>query len=105
MLMITTTMGMLYWIHGNTSHLGPAVSLVLVLVVRASGLEKRLVKSSTSSNKSHHGSTVPIKVCVCVCVLFWSKEKKKESIHTRVRTSWIQRAYEETSSWCPRCER
>ena len=77
MLMITTTMGMLYWIHGNTSHLGPAVSLVLVLVVRASGLEKRLVKSSTSSNKSHHGSTVPIKVCVCVCVCRFGVKKKK----------------------------
>lgn len=38
-LMVTTSVGMLYWVHAYTSHLRPRVTLYLVLVVGASGLE------------------------------------------------------------------
>merc|ERR1719371_3331 len=56
MLMVTTTMGMLHRIHGNTTHLWPAVPLHSVLVEGSAGLEDRLVDPSTSSNTSNHGT-------------------------------------------------
>ena len=58
-LMVTTTMRMLHGVHRHTSNLGPAVALVLVLVVRTSRLQKRFVETSTSGNNSDHGSAVP----------------------------------------------
>lgn len=54
--MITTTMGMFDWVHGNTTHLGPRVSLGLVLVVSATGLQDGLVNTSTTSDDADHGS-------------------------------------------------
>jgi hypothetical protein len=45
--MVTTTMGMLYWVHGNTTHLRPAVALDLVLVVGATCLQNGLVNTTT----------------------------------------------------------
>mmetsp|Transcript_17496 Transcript_17496/g.35732 ORF Transcript_17496/g.35732 Transcript_17496/m.35732 type:complete len:229 (+) Transcript_17496:289-975(+) len=56
MLVVTTTVRMLYWVHGHTSNLRPAVSLHLVLVVAGSGLEKRLLGSSASRDLANHGS-------------------------------------------------
>jgi len=56
MLMVTTTVGMLDWILGNTSHLWPAVSLHSELVVSATGLEHWLVDSSATGDKAEHGS-------------------------------------------------
>jgi len=50
---------MLNGVHRNTSDLGPAVSLVLVLVVRASGLQERLVETSTSSDDTDHSTAAP----------------------------------------------
>ena len=57
--MVTTTVGMLNGVHRNTSDLGPAVSLVLVLVVRTSGLQERLVETSTSGDDTDHSTAVP----------------------------------------------
>ena len=50
MLMVTTTVGMLNGVHGHTSHNGPAVALSLVLVVRTTGLQDRLVDTTATSN-------------------------------------------------------
>ena len=54
--MVTTSVGMLNGVHGNTSNLGPAVTLNLVLVVLVTGLQDGLVNSSTASNHTNHGS-------------------------------------------------
>jgi hypothetical protein len=77
MLMVTTTMGMLYGVHGNTTNLGPAVPLDLtrnfksqvreringdfilthlVLVVSTSSLKDGLIDTTAASNKSNHGT-------------------------------------------------
>jgi len=56
MLMVTTTVRMLYRVHGNTSHLWPAVTLHLVLVVGGTGLQHRLLGTTTSSDLTHHSS-------------------------------------------------
>ena len=55
-LMVTTTMGMLNWVHGNTSHSWPVVSLSLCLVPGSVGLEEGLVGSLTSGDEADHGS-------------------------------------------------
>merc|ERR1712072_1523231 len=52
MLMVTTTVGMLDWILGDTTHLGPAVSLHAELVVGATGLQHWLVNSSAASDET-----------------------------------------------------
>merc|ERR1719367_2624196 len=46
----------LHRIHGNTTHLWPAVPLHSVLVEGSAGLEDRLVDPATSSNTSNHGT-------------------------------------------------
>ena len=56
MLMVTTTVWMLYRVHSHTSNLRPAVSLDLVLVVSRTGLEHRLLGSTSSSDLANHGS-------------------------------------------------
>merc|ERR1719186_670904 len=56
MLMVTTTVGMLYGVHGNTTNLRPAVPLRLVLVVSTASLQHRLVDPSSSSHNTDHGS-------------------------------------------------
>merc|ERR1712222_230080 len=58
MLVITTTVGMLYGVHGNTTDLGPAVALGLVLVVRGTGTEKRLVNATTTGDDTNDGTAV-----------------------------------------------
>uniref|UniRef100_A0A7G3AG34 Putative conserved secreted protein n=1 Tax=Lutzomyia longipalpis TaxID=7200 RepID=A0A7G3AG34_LUTLO len=55
-LMITTTVGMLNGIHGNTTNLGPGVPLHLVLVVRTASLEDGLVDPSATCHNTHHGA-------------------------------------------------
>merc|ERR1719228_975950 len=47
---------MLHRVHGNTTHLWPAVPLHSVLVEGSAGLEDGLVDPSTSSNTSNHGT-------------------------------------------------
>jgi len=49
-LMVTTTVGMLNGVHGHTTDLGPAVTLDLVLVVGATGLQHGLVDTSTTGD-------------------------------------------------------
>jgi len=55
-LMVTTTVRMLDRVHGNTADLGPRVPLSLVLKVSSSGLEQRLIDSSTTSDNANHGA-------------------------------------------------
>jgi len=56
MLMVTTTVGMLNGIHSNTTNLGPAVSLGLVLVVGSTSLQHGFVNPSSTGNNSNHGA-------------------------------------------------
>ena len=56
MLMVTTTVGMLDWVHGNTSHSWPVVSLSLCLEPGSVGLEQGLLGSLSSSDETNHGS-------------------------------------------------
>jgi hypothetical protein len=50
MLVVTTTVRMVYGVHGNTTSSGPAVTLSLVLVEGTTSLEQRLVNTTTTSN-------------------------------------------------------
>merc|ERR1719146_394460 len=54
--MVTSSVGMLNWIHSNTTNLWPAVSLNFVFVVSTTSFQDWFVDTSTSSNKSDHGS-------------------------------------------------
>jgi len=58
MLLVTTTMRMVYWVHSHTSNSWPSSALRLVLVVLASCLANWLIGSSSSSTYSNHGSAV-----------------------------------------------
>jgi len=58
MLLITTTMGMIYGIHSDSSNSGPSSAFCLVFVVLATGLANWLVWSSTSSANSDHSSAI-----------------------------------------------
>merc|ERR1719419_447294 len=55
-LMVTSSVWMLNWIHSNTTNLWPAVPLDLIFVVRTSSLQHRLINTSTSSNNTNHSS-------------------------------------------------
>lgn len=55
-LMVTSTMGMLDWVHSNTSDSWPVSLLGVRLVVRLVGLEEWLVGSLSSSDDTDHGS-------------------------------------------------
>jgi hypothetical protein len=52
MLVISSSMGMLYGILSNSTNLRPTVTLDSVLVVSGTSLEKGLISTSTSSNNS-----------------------------------------------------
>jgi len=56
MLVVTTSMGMLNWIHGNTTDLRPAVPLHPELVVRVSCLQEWLLGTATSCHLANHGT-------------------------------------------------
>jgi len=56
MLMVTTTVRMFNGVHGNTSHMRPAVSLNSVFVVSSTSFQHRFVLSSTASDDTDHGS-------------------------------------------------
>ena len=58
MLVVTSTVWVINWVHGNTSDNWPAVALGLVLVVGVSGLEKGLVSPSSSGDDSYHSTGV-----------------------------------------------
>ena len=55
-LLVTTTVRMVDWVHGDTTDTWPSVSLGLVLPEGATGLEEWLVGSLTTSDDSNHGS-------------------------------------------------
>ena len=57
-LMVTTTMRMLDWVHGYTSYSWPVSLLSVRFVVRIVCLKKRLVGSLSSSYDADHGSAV-----------------------------------------------
>lgn len=56
MLMVTTTMGMLNGVHGNTSNSWPVVSLSLCLEPCSVGLEQWLLGSLSTGDETDHGS-------------------------------------------------
>lgn len=56
MLLVTTTVGMVDGVHGDTSNLGPAVSLRLVLVEGGAGSKEGLVGSLATGNHTNHTS-------------------------------------------------
>jgi hypothetical protein len=57
-LVVTTTMRMLNWVHSHTTNLRPAVALHTELVVSISGLKEWLLSSATASNLTNHGTAV-----------------------------------------------
>ena len=56
MLMVTTTVWMLDWVHGDTSHSWPVVSLSLGLVPGVVGLQEWLVSSLATGAHTDHSS-------------------------------------------------
>ena len=63
-LVVTTTVGVLYGVHCHTSHLGPFVALYAVLVVASASLEHWLV-STTSTRNNTNLTTAPVVVEKC----------------------------------------
>jgi len=59
-LLVTTSMWMLDWIHSNTSNNWPDLSLSLVLVELVSGLENWLLNNTSRSNQSNHCSAFSV---------------------------------------------
>jgi hypothetical protein len=55
-LVVTTSVWMLYGVHGNTTDLRPAVTLDGVLVEGTSGLQQRLIGTATSGNDTNLGT-------------------------------------------------
>ena len=58
MLLVTSSVWVINWVHGDTSHDGPILLLLGHLVESVSGLEDGLFGSASSGNNSHHGSAV-----------------------------------------------
>lgn len=54
--MVTTTMGMLNWIHSNTTDLRPAVPLYSEFVVCISSLQERFLCPASACNLTNHSS-------------------------------------------------
>lgn len=59
MLLVTTTMRMIYGIHSHSSNSWPASPLRFVFVILATSLANWLIGSSTSSTNSYHSSAIP----------------------------------------------
>jgi len=57
-LMVTSSVRVLNGVHGNTANNGPAVALGLVLIVRATGLEHRLLSTTSTSDQTDHSTAV-----------------------------------------------
>ena len=56
MLVVTSSVGMLYGVLSYTTNLRPAVALDGVLVVGTSGLQQRLIGTATSGNNTNLGT-------------------------------------------------
>jgi len=59
-LLVTTTVGMVDGVHGDTSDSGEVVLLGLGFPVCAGGLEEGLVGSLAASNHANHGSAATL---------------------------------------------
>jgi len=59
-LLVTTTVGMVDWVHGDTTDAWPSVSLGLVLPVGVTGLEEWLIGSLTASNNTNHSTALTL---------------------------------------------
>ena len=57
-LMVTTTMRMFNGVHGDTSNLGPHLSLSFEEVVAVSCLENGFLDSPSTGDDADHGSRV-----------------------------------------------
>merc|ERR1719384_3099199 len=55
MLMVTTSLGMLNGVHGDTTDFRPAVPLCLVLVVGTASLQHRFINTTASRDDTNHG--------------------------------------------------
>lgn len=55
-LMVTTTVGVLNGVTGNTTNLGPAVTLTAEAVVGVTGLEDGLVNTATATDDTNDGT-------------------------------------------------
>ena len=60
--MVTTTVRMLNRVHGDTTHLRPAVALNLVFVVGAACLQDGFVDTATTGNNSYDKTIVSKKI-------------------------------------------
>ena len=56
MLLVTSSVWVINWVHGDTSHDGPVLLLLGHLVESVSGLEDGLFGSASSGNESDHSS-------------------------------------------------
>jgi len=56
MLMVSTTVRVVDWVHGNTTSTGPVVTLSLKFVVGPAGLEQGLVNPSTAGDDTDSGT-------------------------------------------------
>jgi len=65
MLMISSTVGMINWVHCYTTSLGPRVTLDGELVLSAGRLEERFVGSSTTSNNTDHTTRAALDDLLC----------------------------------------
>uniref|UniRef100_A0A146KY20 Uncharacterized protein n=1 Tax=Lygus hesperus TaxID=30085 RepID=A0A146KY20_LYGHE len=57
MLLITTTVWVLDWIHGNTTYAGPAVTLGAIFVVCPTSLQLWFINTTTTSDHAHSGTS------------------------------------------------
>lgn len=60
MLMVTTTVGVINRVHGNTTSLGPAVSLESVLVEGATSLEQGFIDTTTAGNDTNRSTALVV---------------------------------------------
>jgi len=60
MLVVTTTVRMVDWVHGNTTSLWPAVALDGELVLSTGSLQERLVGTTTTSDDTDHSTGVAL---------------------------------------------
>jgi hypothetical protein len=56
--MVTTTVGVLHGVTGNTTDLGPAVALATEAVEGVTGLEDGLLNTTTTSDDADHGAAL-----------------------------------------------
>ncbi len=57
-LLVTTTVRMVDGVHGDTSNLGPSISLSFVLEVSIASLKEGLVGSLSTGNNTNHCSAI-----------------------------------------------